>query len=134
MRIVVSLLFVLVPAVALAQNYQPNEADLQNMMVQMQKMQECMQNVDRGELQALEQRSDEMETEVKSLCESGKRDEAQKKAMSYAKEMMDNPALIQMKKCGEIAKGSIPPGMMSPEEEEGYEDFDFSKHHVCDEE
>lgn len=130
MKVFLSILFVLLPVVAAAQNYQGmSEADVQNMMQQMQQVQECMDKVDQTELEAIEQRSEEFEAEVKSLCEQGKRDEAQEKAVAWGKEMMDNPTLTQMRKCGEIAQGMVPPGQQQPEEY----DFDFSKRHVCDE-
>ena len=48
MRIIVSILFLLAPVVASAQNNQNmNEAGLQNMMQLMQEMQVCMEKVDK---------------------------------------------------------------------------------------
>ena len=56
---------------------------------------------------------------------------AQKKAIAFSKEMMKNPALVQMKKCGEMTKGLVPEGSMPQMEEEDF-GFDPSKGHVCD--
>jgi len=126
-KIVTIILIVLLPAVVFAQNFQNmSEQDMQNMMVQAQKMQACMEQVDQSELKGLEQRSKEFQAELKALCDAGKRDKAQKKAIAYGKEMMDNLALQQMKKCGEMMKGTMPQmGLMD-------EDFDYSDRHVCD--
>lgn len=57
MKTAILALFLLLPALALAQQPPMNEQDLQKMMEQMQKMQACMQNVDQNELNRLEQRS-----------------------------------------------------------------------------
>ncbi|GAB4342391.1 MAG: hypothetical protein Kow0089_17420 [Desulfobulbaceae bacterium] len=124
-------LFVLLfPVAVLAQGYPGmNEADMQRMMEQMQKMQECMQQVDQAELEALGQRSEEVEREVRELCEQGKRDAAQKRAMAWGKEVSSNPSFKQMKKCSEYARDAMPQGQM---QQDDYTDFDFSKSHVCD--
>jgi hypothetical protein len=92
----------------------------------MQKMQSCMQNVDQEELKALEQRSYQMEADIKSLCANGKRDEAQEKAISFGKQMATAPAIQTMRKCGEMMKGMMP---KMPFMEQ---DKDYSSHHVCD--
>lgn len=112
---------------AVAQNYQGmNEADMQKMMAQMQQMESCMENVDQEQLKALEQRANKFETEVKSLCASGKRDEAQQKAMLFGKEMAADPVVQTMSKCGEMAKGMMPPMPFGDQQE------DTSDQHVCD--
>ena len=130
MRIIVSILFLLAPVVVSAQNNQNmNEAGLQNMMQLMQEMQVCMEKVDQSALEGLEKRSEEMEAEIKALCDQGKNKKAQKKAIAYGKEMIDNPALKQMRKCGEITKGLLPEGAIPGPSFE--DEFDFSKGDVC---
>jgi len=127
MKILASILLLLMPMVTVAQNYQGmNEGDMQKMMEQMQEMQSCMQNVDQAKLKVLEQRSYEIEAEVKSLCTSGKRDEAQKKAISFGKEVAKDPTMQAMRKCGEMMKG------MTPNMPFMDQDKDYSSHHVCD--
>ena len=117
------ILLLLTPTLAIAQNYPGmNEADMQKL----QEMQSCMEKVDQSKLKALEQRQYQFDAEVKSLCDSGKRDEAQKKAVSYAKEMMNNPAIQAISKCGEIAKG------MMPEMPFMNLDKETSDQHICD--
>jgi len=78
MKIAASILFLLIPVVVVAQNYKGmNEGDMQKMMEQMQMMEACMRNIDQAELKELERRTNQIEDEVKSLCASGNRDEAQ---------------------------------------------------------
>lgn len=122
------ILFLLVPIVSFAQDYQGmSEEDTQKMMQQVQKMGSCMENIDQTKLQELEQRSENMEAEMKSLCASGKRDEAQAKAISFGKEFAKDPTIKAMQKCTEMMKGTMP---VMPFMEE--EDEDSSDQHVCD--
>jgi hypothetical protein len=127
MKISASILLLIIPIVSVAQNYQGmSEEDMQNMMQQMQGMQTCMQNVDQERLKELEQRSRQMEATVKSLCASGKRDEAQNTAITMGKEMMEDPSMQEMRKCGEMMKGMAPQmSFMDP-------DKDLSSNHICD--
>lgn len=95
-------------------------------MLQMQNMQACMEGVDQAALQALELRSSQLDNELKSLCASGKRDEAQQLAISFGQEMAKTSVLQEMKRCGEMMKGVAMPNMPS------IKDTDYSVHHVCD--
>jgi len=120
-----AMILLLMPIVSIAQNFQGmSEADMQKMM---QEMQSCMQNVDQNELNALEQRSNQFEAKMKSLCASGKRDEAQARAITFGTEIMNDPTITALRKCGEIMQGMMP---MMPFMKQ---DKDFSNHHVCDE-
>lgn len=121
-------LLMLSPVSAIAQDYSPqNIPGMSQMNMQkIQAMQKCMESVDQEQLQSIEQQQKTFDAEMKSLCASGKRDEAQKKAMAYAKQMMNNPAIKAMQKCGEIAKGMMPdmPVMEMDDSMDGQ--------HVCD--
>ncbi len=135
MKMVMSILILLMPMTAFAQNYQGmNEGDMQAMMQQLQKMKSCMENVDQGQLKMLEQRASQIEAEIKSLCDAGKRDKALKKAISFGKKMTQNPAMEAMKKCGEMMQG-MPKGMMQGMMQEMPvidQDYNDSSVHVCD--
>ena len=127
MKISTVILLLLMPMVVVAQNYQGmSEADMQKMMEQAQKMQSCMENVDQEQLKMLEQRTEQFEAEIKSLCNSGNRTEAQKKAILFGKEMSNNPTLKAFSKCGEMAKGMMPEMSFMDLEENA------SNQHVCD--
>jgi hypothetical protein len=109
MKIPAGIVLLLLPVMTIAQNYPGmGEGDTQNMMLQMQKMQTCMQGVDQSQLQAFEQRASKIEAEVKSLCASGKRDDAQQKAMAFGQEVVGNPDIQKMMKCGEMMSSVMP--------------------------
>ena len=85
-----------------------------------------MQNVDEAKLEEIERRSTQIESEVKSLCASGKRAEAQAKAMAFAQEMAKNPTVQAMGKCGEMMKGMMPKVPFTDQGKGG------AGQHVCD--
>lgn len=85
-----------------------SEEQMQQMMQQAQGMQTCMQNIDQAEMQAFEQRAQQMQSETQALCASGKRDEAMQAAMAFGKEVASNKAMQEMKKCGEGMKNMMP--------------------------
>ncbi|MGB5224748.1 MAG: hypothetical protein WBM38_13595 [Arenicellales bacterium] len=129
MRKIGLILFLLSPATVFAQ--QMSQQDMQDMMVQVQEVQACMQTIDQNELNKLQEESKKIEAEVKSLCNNSKRDEAQDKAMAYSKEVINSAAMATMRKCTENLSGALK-GMMpdlSPEKIAK----DFSDKHVCDE-
>lgn len=101
------------------------EEQMQQMMEQAQKMQECMAKIDESGMEALGAKAEAMEREVKALCDAGKRDQAQKQAIKYGKEISAAPEMKQLQKCGEMAKGMMQHSpMMSMEE--------LESRHVCD--
>ena len=127
MKIFTLFLLLLLPLVSFAQNYPGmSEADMEKMMQQMQKMESCMKNVDQSKLQALEKRSRQVETEVKSLCASGKRDEAQKEAIAFGKEVVNNSAMKTMRTCGKMVKDVMPELSFT-----GLENY-IKDRHICD--
>ncbi len=115
-------MLLLFPAVTLAQ---------QDMMAQMQEMSLCMQSIDQKELKALENDSNQFSTEIKELCDAGKHDEAQEKALKFSRKMMDAPVLKTMRKCMEKLPDSMKGMMPNMDPEEIVKDY--SKHNVCDE-
>jgi len=134
MKIFVVILLLLSPTALQAQNYQNyqnmSEQDMQKMMQQAQKMQECMMNIDQEKLRKIEQRSKQLDAELKALCAEGKRDEAQAKAISFGMELAEDPTLLEMRKCGEMYQGMAPkmPYMGQYQDD----DEDRSNRHVCD--
>ena len=132
MKIIIAILFLVFPVVVSAQNQGPSEVEMKKIGQAMQEMMQCMAKIDQSELAALEEKSEQFGQEIEELCTQGNRSKAQKKAIAYGKEMMKNPALIQMTECGEINKKY---GLPQDEDTTSTMDseFDFSKHHVCDE-
>jgi hypothetical protein len=125
-KILTVILTLLFPLLVTAQNYSGmSEGDMQNMMLQMQKMQTCMQGVDQSRLQEFEQQAKKTEAEIKSLCASGKRDDAQKKAMDFGQEVAGNPDMQKMVECGKMMGSAMPYVGKASES-------DKSVNHVCD--
>jgi hypothetical protein len=90
-----------------------DQQHLEAMMAKMGEMQRCMAEIDQAQLHALEQRSKGVNEELQALCNSGRRDEAQSKALAYIEEMKDHPEMEKMMKCAEQMKESMGdiPGM-----------------------
>ena len=117
------------PALASAQNYQNmNEADMQNMMHQAQKMQACMAEIDPSEMKEFEQRANQMQARVDALCASGKRDEAQKEGIAFAREVSSNESMKKMQTCGKLMQGAMPGMPTTPQEAADMTD----NRHICD--
>ena len=117
------------PALASAQNYQNmNEADMQNMMHQAQKMQACMAEIDQSEMKEFEQRANQMQARVDALCASGKRDEAQKEGIAFAREVSSNESMKKMQTCSKMMEGAIPGMPTTPQEAADM----VGNRHICD--
>lgn len=95
-------------------------------MQKIQQMQQCMEQIDQQQLKAIEKQQQQFDREIRALCKSGKRDQAQQKAIAYARQMMNNPAIKAMQKCGEIARGMMPEMPVMQMEKE------LESQHVCD--
>lgn len=104
-----------------------SEKSMQMMQQKMQEMQKCMNSINKADLKKVEKRSIEFEKKIRSLCTKGKRDQAQKEALSYGKKISTMPAMRSMKKCAENIQGMMQ-GMPMPGQ-----DMDFSNRHACDE-
>jgi len=98
------------------------------MMVQMQKMQDCMQKIDRNEITAAEQLAKKLAAKVKALCDQGERDQAQEEAITFSKKLAKTPALQELRRCSEMATGAAP---MIPLLDQ-YKPDNFIDYNVCD--
>jgi len=104
---------------------QMDQNQMQAIMQQMQELQVCMSKIDFSAFENLQTEASIIEKEIKTLCQEGKRDKAQDKAVAYAHKVMKMPALIQMKEC---SKNSAMADLMKIDID------DFQTKHVCDEE
>ena len=128
MKQLTTILLLILPAISTAQNYQNmSEADMQKMMQQMQQAQACMAGIDQSELKKFEQRANQLESSVKALCASGKRDQAQQEAMAFGKEVSSTPTMKKMRECGKMMEGAMP-GMPTPQDYASEDD----NQHICD--
>ena len=104
-----------------------SEQNMQRMSERMQEMQKCLNSINKADLKKVEKRSIEFEKKIRSLCATGKRDQAQKEALSYGKKISTMPAMQSMKKCAEKIQGLMQDMPMPGQ------DMDFSNRHACDE-
>ena len=105
----------------------PDPAALQRMQEQALAFQACMGQVDQGALQSLQVEGQKLGQELRALCGAGKRDEAEKRAMAYARKVSDSPTLAKVRACGEQMKGMPMPALDYAERAAGGE-----AGHVCD--
>ena len=92
------------PLMLSAQDEQMTDEQMQQMMENSGKMQECMEKIDQKSMDAYAARGEKMHAEIMKLCAAGKRDEAQKMAIDYGKEMASSKEMQAMQKCGMMAK------------------------------
>jgi len=85
-----------------------DEKDMQAMMEQMQKMQDCMQQIDYAEITTAEQHAAKISAEVKTLCAEGKHDQAREQVITFSKKLAKIPALQELRRCSEMATGMTP--------------------------
>lgn len=102
------LMLILLPGLAVAQDNAGMPKDMTQMLLQAQKAQACMEGIDKSEMDKFEREGTQMEAKIKSLCNSGKRDEAQEQAIAYSREMIDSSAMQEIKKCTELMRGMLP--------------------------
>jgi len=118
------LIFLIVPVGALAQQGM-SEADMQRMMQQAKKMEACMADIDQAALTSMAEESRMMEQQVKNLCQTNKRDEAQKRAIEFGQEIAANDEMKKVRQCGEMMQGMMPAiGLPTVEE--------MKERHICD--
>ncbi len=99
---------------------------MEQLMQQAQQMQTCMARVDQQELMALGQRVQAMEEEVSSLCQAGKRSEAQSTVIKFGIAMSRDKNVQAARECGEMMRG------MMPKIDYPTSEKDFKGDHVCD--
>ena len=104
-----------------------SEEQMQQMMEQAKKMQECMAKVDQSALDVLAVKSEKIHKEMKALCDAGNRDQAQKTAIAYSKEISTSKEMKAMKKCTEMATNMMQDMPMMQDM-----DKDYKKLHICD--
>ena len=89
-----------IPMALFAQDEQMSEEQMQQMMENAGKMQDCMAHMDQQAMDAFAAKGEKVNAEIKKLCAAGKRDEAQKMAVDYGKEMASSKEMRAMQQCG----------------------------------
>ena len=103
------------------------EEQMQQLMQNVEKMQECFAKMDQAAMQSLTAKGEKMQAEVKTLCATGKRDKAQSKVIEYGKEIANSKEMQEMQKCGEMAQQMMQQMPKMP----GGEGSAYGDHHVC---
>ncbi len=102
LRITAMVFSLLLPLLAAAQNSpygQPSQADMQNMMQQMQQMGVCMADVDQARLEELAREAQAFTDELKALCAAGDESAAVSRALEFSREMRAEPELQKLQEC-----------------------------------
>jgi arginine decarboxylase-like protein len=126
-------LLLLNPVIAYAEkpasmdNEHMGDQNMQMMAKKMQEMQKCMESINKSDLAEVEKESIQFEKKIRSLCSEGKRDQAQKEALSFGKKISKHPVMKSMNKCTESMRGALQ-NMPMPGQ-----DMDFTNRHACDE-
>jgi DNA polymerase/3'-5' exonuclease PolX len=102
-----------------------DQAQIEGFMKQAQAMQVCMADIDQQELDALRVEGEKMASDIQALCKAGKRDEAQATAITYGKQMVNEPVMQELKECAGMASMMIPQTMWAELENED------TQAHVC---
>jgi len=102
------LMLLLAPGLVMAQSNAGMPKDMTQMLLQAQKAQACMQEIDQSQMDKFKKEGDQMEARIKGLCDSGKRDEAQEQAIAFSRKMMDSSTMIEIKQCTEMMRGMLP--------------------------
>lgn len=104
--------------------------DMQKMQEQAAKMEQCMAQVKEKDLKNLERKAKQLESEVKSLCAAGKRDEAQSRALELAQSINRDQTVLTIKECTKDLTGMMAQMMPKPPLPEKYDDL--GQGHICD--
>lgn len=107
-----------------------SEQQMHEMMQQAEAAQKCFENVDQSKFEQMQMEVTQMQSELKSMCDAGKRSEAMSAAKKYQKKYDNDADIKQMKKCADMMKGMMAnmpamPGLDLPTE------ADKDKH-ICD--
>lgn len=66
---------------------------------QMMKVGACMANLDPAAMDSMERKGEAFEADLKRLCKAGNRDAALQRAKQFGLEMVEDPAMKQIKAC-----------------------------------
>ena len=130
MKIITGITLLLLSLTANAQfPHQMNDPAMQKFMAEMQRYEQCVNKIQQSQFIDVQRRQEAFVEEVRPLCDSGKRDKAQKIAIQFGKEMSNHPAIKELSKCSELLTSQM------AKDEVGDMEFNYesSDAHVCDE-
>jgi hypothetical protein len=101
--------------VARAQAQALDSAQIQMLLNQAQDIEGCMSQLDAAATRDLRARSEQVTADIERLCQDGKRDEAQAKALAFGREMADSPAMENLQQCVGPLGALLPGGVGEPQ-------------------
>ncbi|MDH5693907.1 MAG: hypothetical protein OEZ47_12460 [Gammaproteobacteria bacterium] len=110
---------------ALSVQAEDMENGMQGMMRKLMEVEKCMANIDQAKFKDLEKRSEEVEKNIDTLCNGGKRDEAEKLADKFSKEMQGDDTVKKVVACAKPMDGMLNGAPFVERDKEAG--------HVCDE-
>jgi len=140
MKFVIACLAVCLPLLATAQDLggidqetidsvinQVDPATVDAVVKQAQRIEACLAKLDQTEVTRLKAEADAKASEIRSMCASGERAEAQTQAVTFGKQLEQEPVVIEAKACIGIAGLAIPQTTWA-----SLEDSETAQTHVCD--
>ena len=103
-----------------AQGFDPNELmrmmqnpeEMQRMADQAKAAEKCMAGIEQSDLDALERKAREAQSEIERLCKEGKREQALAEGVTLAREMAKDETVVTLRECtkelGETMKKIVP--------------------------
>lgn len=101
---ITTLLFMMVSLSSLAG---VSEQHMQEMMQQAEAAQKCFATVDQSKFEQMQMEMQQIQAELKSMCDAGKRSEAMSAAMKQSKKYSNDAEIKKMKKCADMMKGMM---------------------------
>jgi len=115
-------------ATVAAWSQQARAEQMQDMMEQAQRMQDCINRLDPAALDVLEAGGAAVDKEIKALCAAGKRDRAAERSAAYGRELAASPEMKALGECGELARQMLPQATKAAARGKA----DAAAGHVCD--
>ncbi len=120
------------PAGFNAENMANMEKNMMSMVSGAEDMEKCMSHIDQNKIDEMGVKASQIERSVSELCEQGKRNAAQDKALAFSQEMQKNKELQKMKGCMASMPAMMKSMMQTMPFEELENQFGAGKKHVCD--
>ena len=90
-----------------------DSGQIQMLLDQAQEIESCMSSRDAAATEALRARSEQVTAQVQALCKTGKREEAQARALAFGREMADSPAMENLQNCSGPLGALLPAALAS---------------------
>ncbi len=140
MKAVIACVALCLPLVSVAQDFsdidpavldsalqQVDPAAIEAMLQQAQKIQVCMAKIDQAEVERVRAEANTKAAELRKMCAAGERAAAQSEAITYGKQLVEEPLILEAKACLGIAGLGIPQATWAQ-----LDDSETAQAHVCD--